>query len=332
MLYAIASLLILGLANAKATIVEETASTHSLFNAWMAEHGKVYATEEQEQQAFRTFEATHAKITAHNAREGVSWTMGHNQFSDLTSEQFKFYTGFVSTANATKLPEHVVDPNVVLPAEFDIEVSSCKTKVKNQAQCGSCWAFSAIGAIEGQLCADTLSEQELVDCGPGNGCNGGSMEQAFSWIKSNGITSEANYPYKARNQACNTAAKNKPVAKVSGYSRVSSESGLKSAVGGRPISIAVDATCLQSYRSGVIDDSSCYRRLDHGVLLTGYGTSSGKQYWKVKNSWGSSWGESGYFRAVSGKQMLGIGKDCSYPTGVQKASSAEGHVQTWVEV
>ena len=311
MLYAIASLLILGLANAKATIVEETASTHSLFNAWMAEHGKVYATEEQEQQAFRTFEATHAKITAHNAREGVSWTMGHNQFSDLTSEQFKFYTGFVSTANATKLPEHVVDPNVVLPAEFDIEVSSCKTKVKNQAQCGSCWAFSAIGAIEGQvcssqtapgcagrlvlsplrphctaslcvqLCADTLSEQELVDCGPGNGCNGGSMEQAFSWIKSNGITSEANYPYKARNQACNTAAKNKPVAKVSGYSRVSSESGLKSAVGGRPISIAVDATCLQSYRSGVIDDSSCYRRLDHGVLLTGYGTSSGKQYWKV---------------------------------------------------
>ena len=294
-------------------------SLRDLFVAWKAEHGKVYTSQTEEAAALDTFARTNAKIVSHNAIPGVSWTMGHNKFSDLTAEQFAFYTGFRPT-NATGIPEHVVDSSVTLPEAFDIEEASCTTKVKNQQSCGSCWAFSAIGAIEGQLCnGETLSEQELVDCGPGAGCNGGSMEQAFSWVRSNGITSERNYPYKARTGSCNAAAKAKPVATVGGYSRVSSESGLKSAVAGRPISIAVDATCLQSYRSGIIDDSSCYRSLDHGVLLTGYGTSGGTAYWKVKNSWGSSWGEAGYFRAISGKSMLGIGKDSSYPTGVKKA-------------
>jgi hypothetical protein len=297
----------------------------SLFAAWKSEHGKSYASPTAEQAAFTTWQATHAKIEAHNAK-GLSWTMGHNQFSDLTPAQFKAFLGY-DVANATlaleSLPEHEVPRFETLPAAFDIEAAKCTTQVKNQKQCGSCWAFSAVGAIEGQLCNGvTLSEQDLVSCDRSDGgCRGGSMSSAFSWVSKNGIASERAYPYKATTGTCDTAKEHSPVATVSGSTRVSSESALKSAVSGRPVSIAVDATCLQSYRSGILDDTSCPKNLDHGVLLTAYG-SSPQPYWKVKNSWGMTFGESGYFRVAEGKGMLGIGRQSSYPTGVKAVHSA----------
>lgn len=173
------------------------------------------------------------------------------------------------------------------------------------------------------------------------------MASAFRWVQQHGIASESAYPYTGRG-TCDTAKENKPVATVSGSRSVSGESGLKSAVAGRAVSIGVDASCLQLYHGGILDKSGCSGALDHGVLAVGYGTSAGTPYFKVqifsppttryllhrllaayylrptsyttkvKNSWGTSWGESGFFRVVEGKGMLGIGEQSVYPTGVKK--------------
>jgi C1A family cysteine protease len=164
-----------------------------------------------------------------------------------------------------------------------------------------------------------LSEQELVSCDTSdNGCQGGSMSSAFRFIQQHGIASESAYSYTGRGGMCDSAKENKPVATVSGSRSVFGESGLKSAVSGRAVSIGVDATCLQHYHSGILDQAGCSGGLDHGVLAVGYGTSAGTPYFKVKNSWGTSWGESGFFRVVEGKGMLGIGKQSVYPTGVRR--------------
>jgi hypothetical protein len=327
MLYTNAKMMALGflaLGNALPTIVEDSSRLGDAFAAWKIEHGKTYASAELEEVAFRTWQATHSKIIAHNAKPGVTWTMGHNQWSDYTPAEFKAFLGYNGGMElGDDLPLHEPSRFESLPESFDIEVASCTTKVKNQQQCGSCWAFSAVGAIEGQLCNGvSLSEQDLVSCDKSDGgCNGGSMTSAFSWVHKNGIASERAYPYTARTGTCDAAKRDNPVATVSGSTRVSSESSLKSAVSGRPVSIAIDATCVQSYKSGIIDDTSCPKNLDHGVLVTAYG-SSPTPYWKIKNSWGASFGESGYFRVASGKGLLGIGRQMSYPTGVKAMSTA----------
>lgn len=146
------------------------------------------------------------------------------------------------------------------------------------------------------------------------------MAAAFQWVKQHGIASEAAYSYDGRDESCDTSKEHKTVATVSGGSSVYGESGLKSAVSERAVSIGVDATCLQSYHGGILDKSGCSGTLDHGVLAVGYGTDGGIPYFKVKNSWGASWGENGYFRVVEGKGMLGIGKSAAYPTGVKSIS------------
>merc|ERR1711953_1529031 len=162
---------------------------------------------------------------------------------------------------------------------------------KNQGQCGSCWAFSTTGGTEGQWAIATgnlqsLSEQQLVDCSKANsGCNGGLMDSAFS------------YPYTARDGSCKSSFTTAiPQGDVTGYTDVRSESGLLDAVATvGPISVAIEAdqSFFQYYSSGVLT-GSCGTNLDHGVLAVGYGSESGTDYWKVKNSWGASWGMNGY--------------------------------------
>jgi len=207
------------------------------------------------------------------------------------------------------------------------------TPVKDQGQCGSCWAFSTTGSTEGAHQIATgklvgLSEQQLVDCSSaqGNqGCNGGLMDQAFQYIISNpGIASEEAYPYTAQDGTCNTAAKS--VTMITGYTDVTSgdEGALMKAVNVGPVSVAIEAdqSCFQFYSGGVLNDPTCGTQLDHGVLAVGYGTLSGQDYWIVKNSWGTSWGvESGYVFIAKGIDECGIATENSYPTGASAVHS-----------
>lgn len=193
-------------------------------------------------------------------------------------------------------------------ADIDWTADGKVHSVKNQGACGSCWAFSATAALESAyLIAGQnydLSEQQLVDCSRayGNqGCSGGWMDSAFQYIIDHGITETIHYPYKAVNQNC---AIDGGSIKMKSFVDVPGCSNLETALSGRPISVAVDASVWSQYRSGVL--SSCGGNINHGVLLVG----SNDQYWKIKNSWGAAWGESGYIRLAKGNTCA----ICSYPS------------------
>jgi len=212
------------------------------------------------------------------------------------------------------------------PASIDWTTKGAVTAIKDQGQCGSCWAFSTTGSVEGawQIAGNklvSLSEQQLVDCSGsfGNeGCNGGLMDYAFEYIIANkGITTEQGYPYKGVDGTCKK--NQKAAATIKGYQDVTSgdEDALLDAVALGPVSVAIEAdqSCFQFYSGGILSDPSCGTNLDHGVLAVGYGTdSTNTNYWKVKNSWGKSWGEKGYVRMIRGQNECGISLAASYPT------------------
>ncbi|CAH1173504.1 unnamed protein product [Phaedon cochleariae] len=197
--------------------------------------------------------------------------------------------------------------------------------VKNQGACGSCWAFSATGALEGQNAIKNkkligLSEQQLLDCsssyGNGDCRRGGVMSFAFNYVKDHGIESEKDYPYKARKSQCR-AVGSKSVLKIKGYKRVAkTENDLINAVATiGPISVSLDATYFHLYGGGIFDHKSCSTTApNHGVLVVGYGSQGDKDFWLIKNSWGGSWGEKGYIRMVRNKgNHCGIANGAVYP-------------------
>merc|ERR1712190_392296 len=200
-----------------------------------------------------------------------------------------------------------------LADSVDWTTKGAVTPVKNQGQCGSCWAFSTTGSLEGawQIAGNpltSLSEQQFVDCDKGSdqGCNGGLMDNAFKYAEKNAICTEASYSYKGRGGTCKASSCSVGIPKgdVTGYKDVATdnEQALMEAVEKQPVSIAVEAdkSAFQLYRGGILS-STCGSNLDHGVLLVGYGTENGQDYWKVKNSWGTSFGENGYIRLKRGK-------------------------------
>lgn len=250
----------------------------------------------------------------------------------MTWEEFNgIYVGDASGAKAYMERErNYVTLSGDAPDAVDWVTSGAVTAVKDQGQCGSCWAFSTTGSVEGafEIAGNpltSLSEQNLVDCDKtDSGCQGGLMDNAFTWIASNGgICAEAAYPYKAANGTCEKSCKK--VATVSGHSDVPStdEKALMKAVAIGPVSVAIEADkpVFQSYSSGILDSSACGTQLDHGVLVVGYGTDGGKDYWKVKNSWGKTWGEDGYLRIARGSNICGIASEPSFPTGATKPAA-----------
>jgi C1A family cysteine protease len=296
------------------------------FAQFAADYDKSYSVEEVFSR-FENFRANSLMIKEHNAK-GLPWTMAMNEFGDMTWEEFhSVFTGFKGESRrlGDSFGMHEAVEGQVIADSLDWNAKGAVTPVKNQGQCGSCWAFSTTGAIEGahEIATGKLvsvSEQELVDCAgsEGNqGCNGGLMDNAFEWvIKNGGIAEEDNYtPYAGKDGKCNKDAP-KDV-KISGYKDVKkgSETDLMSAVNVGPVSIAIEAdqSGFQFYSGGVFS-GTCGKQLDHGVLLTGYGTDSGTDYWSVKNSWGASWGDNGYIKLVRGKDQCGLADAASYPT------------------
>ncbi|GMI27092.1 hypothetical protein TeGR_g2518 [Tetraparma gracilis] len=195
------------------------------------------------------------------------------------------------------------------------------TDVKDQGSCGSCWSFSTTGAVEGAYFLKTgslvaFSEQQLVDCdidGDDAGCNGGLMDNAFKWIKSNGgLCKEDDYAYKAKQGTCQTTCEEVDGSAVSAWVDVQqSDKAMESALDQQPVSIAIEADQrdFQSYSGGVLT-ASCGTNLDHGVLAVGYGTMKFEgaddiDYYRVKNSWGPSWGKDGYIYLERGVSQSG---------------------------
>jgi cathepsin L len=264
------------------------------------------------------------KIVASN-KANTSFTLGLNKFSDLTEEEFSIKFTGLQSMSARQRPRKYAN----IPPTNDDEVNwltkGAVTAVKDQQQCGSCWAFSATGSMEGSYFLknnklQSLSEQQLVDCSTswGNqGCNGGLMDQAFEYVEVNGITNEQTYPYTARDGAC-VYKPSMMISKIDKYVDViEDESNLKTAVAQQPVSIAIYALTIMSYTGGIYNDyNACPSGLlDHGVLAIGYGTDSGQDYWLVKNSWGSSWGMNGYIkfaRKSSGPGICGLATLASY--------------------
>ena len=288
----------------------------SVFEDWKVKYGKSYETELEHRYRYSVFTENLANIQERNS-QGRTIKLGLNKFADLTNGEFV-------SRNANKnIPTNLVTQNYIpivnsLPTEIDWNQKGAVTPVKNQGQCGSCWAFSTTGSVESAWFLKTgefvsLSEQQLVDCSQSegnNGCNGGLMDNAFQYIiKNGGICSEANYSYTATQGSCQSCT---PVAKISSYVDVqpNNTEALMTAVAQQPVSVAVEADGLdwQFYFGGVVTDG-CGLNLDHGVLIVGYGTDpSAGDYWKVKNSWGADWGEQGYIRIGKGAKFSSAGE------------------------
>lgn len=306
---------------------------HASWIVFKEEHGKSYSDDREESLRKEIFTQLLKTINLHNylyAKGLKTYTLGVNRYSDLSHEEFIKQMNGWKRQNRTLTGSAYLSPNIKidLPDTVDWRQKGYVTPVKDQGSCGSCWAFSTTGSLEGQNFRKTgkltsLSEQNLVDCSRkyGNeGCNGGLMDNAFKYIKDNkGIDTEDSYPYEAQDGKCRYNPDTRG-ASDTGFVDVppGDEDKLKEAVATvGPVSVAIDAShpSFQSYRSGVYNEQACTDQLDHGVLAVGYGTLDGQDYWLVKNSWSTSWGDQGYILMSRNKNnQCGIASAASYPT------------------
>ncbi|GAA0157224.1 cysteine protease [Lithospermum erythrorhizon] len=303
-----------------------------LYESWLAKHAKLYGAFGEKDKRFQIFKDNLMFIDEHNSQD-KNYKLGLNRFADLTNEEYRnMYVGGRMNRKkvGTKNQIYGFEAGDELPEAVDWRQKGAVAPVKDQGQCGSCWAFSTVGAVEGinQIVTGdliTLSEQELVDCDKSynQGCNGGLMDYAFDFIiKNGGIDTEEDYPYHASDGTCDQYRKNARVVSIDGFEDVpeNDERSLQKAVAHQPVSVAIEAggRDFQLYESGVFT-GSCGTQLDHGVIAVGYGTENGKDYWIVRNSWGPEWGEHGYIKLERNVANITTGKcgiaiEASYPT------------------
>lgn len=304
----------------------------SAFTHWMHKNERAYTAEDFGAR-YEIFKKNMDFVQAWNADPTNTHQVELNLFADLSNEEYqRIYLGtrIDGTERLRRAAKTSVIGKIAAPAAdtVDWRTKGAVTGIKDQGQCGSCWSFSATGSTEGAwfLAGNTLtslSEQNLVDCSQkeGNdGCNGGLMDDAFQYIIDNkGIDTEESYPYTAKDgKKCLFKAADVG-ATIKSFSDVKSgdESALTSAIDKQPVSVAIDAShsSFQLYSSGVYNEKACSTsQLDHGVLAIGYGSDSGANYYLVKNSWGTSWGQKGYiWMTRNGSNQCGIATSASVP-------------------
>ena len=300
-----------------------------LFHHYQNEFSKNYTLTEYDKR-FSTF-VDNVKTAFKYSQDEPKYAFGLNKFSDLSQEEFSSQLNFGNYKNKLfgSICQATSNATNSLPESIDWRTKNAVTPVKNQGQCGSCWAFSSTGAIEGAQSINTgvltsLSEQQLVDCSRkyGNlGCNGGLMDNAFEYVETNGLCSEEAYPYTASGGKC-TNSDCKSFTDVTSCVDVTPENemALKDAVHKQPVSVAIqaDSSVFQLYTGGVLTSDKCGTNLNHGVLIVGYGEENGTPYWLVKNSWGTEWGDEGYIKILRTEDtkssgICGIAMQPSYP-------------------
>jgi len=298
-----------------------------MFNQWCMQNGKAFGNDDEKEYRFHNFKLSMREVEQHTSGD---YQLELNEFADLdTAEFISQYTGARHLNESMEEDEEIDEnlENVEAPAEWDWVARGYVNEVQNQGRCGSCWTFGSTASLEflhkkttGKL--EKFAEQAMVDCGheTGNrGCNGGTQSRAFKWSAMHGMALEKDYPYTARVGSCKIASKN--MTKINrSYRRVrsNSNSALVDAIYGNVVAVAIYAGKIKLYKRGVFSDWTCSTRINHMVNAVGYGrdAATGKYFWKVRNSWGSRWGDGGYIkmeRRSSGRGICGITNQSFYP-------------------
>ncbi|XP_037417756.1 ervatamin-B-like [Triticum dicoccoides] len=337
-----------------AVVVDATAPSLSLaarHERWMAKFGRAYTDADEKSRRREVFAANVQHVDAVNRAGNLTYTLGLNQFSDLTDHEFlEAHLGYryqlrpegqtddeflkgntpVAPVNMSKAPALRNGQFRYMPDSVDWRTQGAVTEVKNQRFCGSCWAFAAVAATEGLVKIGTgnlisMSEQQVLDCTGGtNTCSGGDINAALRYVAaSGGLQPEAAYAYSGQQGACRSGGVRPNSAASVGAPRwarlYGDEGALQELAASQPVAVALEATDpdFRHYRSGVYaGSSSCGQRLNHAVTVVGYGADGGgQQYWVLKNQWGTGWGEGGYMRVARGNGAnCGIATYAYYPT------------------
>lgn len=312
-----------------------SASIMDRFHEWIETFHYQFRDDAHFYDVYRKWSANDRFIEVSNG-QNLTYTLGHNQFSGMNTDDFRKY--LLSFDKPTFQQNYIKTDTSSAPKSVDWVATGAVTPVKDQGQCGSCWSFSTTGALEGAYFVKygtlpSFSEQQLVDCdnlsngGRDHGCNGGLMDNAFTWIKKNGgLCSEQDYPYISgttkTSGVCKTTCKINGNSKVQSFVDVlpNSDDDMMNALSKQPVSVAIEADqpSFQLYKSGVFT-GACGTNLDHGVLVVGYGTEGTVDYYTVKNSWGPTWGSGGYIKLGKGPTynkgagQCGVLMEASYP-------------------
>merc|ERR1712195_80099 len=260
-----------------------------LWNAFKIDFNKAYSPEEEAHRLI-AFKDNVETIYRHNAQQAPTqgWTMGINEYSDMSSDEFSSMQGFRAGDKPQGELVHLNETDV--PSTVDWTTKGAVNPIKNQGQCGSCWAFGTVASVEGINAIKnkklvSLSEQQLVNCDVDGGDLGG------------------------KGKVCDKSKLTGDLLKITGFKDVKGETQLAAAVAQQPVAVGIDGKSIQHYKSGIFT-GSCTGQIDHAVTVVGYGAG----YWKVRNSWGTSFGEAGYIRITRGSDACSIANMASYPT------------------
>jgi C1A family cysteine protease len=309
------ALILLSLVLVSLAVLDETV----LFEAYKAQFNKQYSSPDEEALRFENFKASLDRIQSRNSE-----VFGLTKFSDMSTEEFKStLLGYVRPESRADVG--VLTSDITAPQTLDWRNQNMVTPVKDQGQCGSCWAFSTVENIESMYCMKNnidcttfapLSPQEIVDCDTTDqGCNGGDPPTAYAFVmQEGGLEDDSDYPYTAADGTCNFQS-NLVKVTISNWQYATTNSDEQTmqnnlATWG-PLSICVDAEPWQDYTGGVLMASDCSNSLDHCVQLVGYDMTQSTPFWIVRNSWGTSWGENGYIRLQYGQDTCGCADEAT---------------------